>query len=59
VAFSPDGQQVLSGSADGTVQLWAVETETCLITLYGTPDGWVAFTPHGQYKFAGDLARRF
>ena len=26
MAFSPDGQRVLSGSADATVRLWDVET---------------------------------
>jgi WD40 repeat protein len=59
VTFNPNGQHVLSGSDDGSIRLWDVATGACLLTLFGTQNGWMAFTPDGQYKFDGDLARRF
>ncbi len=47
VAFSPDGQQVVSGSSDKTVRLWDAVTGKPLQTLKGHT-GWVnsvAFSP--------------
>jgi hypothetical protein len=50
VAFSPDGQTVLSGSVDKTLILWDVATGEVLRTFEGhTDDVWsVAFSPDGQ-----------
>ena len=31
----PDGQRVVSGSEDGTFQVWDIETGDCLATLGG------------------------
>ena len=50
VAFSPDGQLLASGGADGTTKLWAVQSREVLRTLSGpTADGIaVAFSPDGN-----------
>src|SRR5215475_13950150 len=50
VAFSPDGQLLASGGADGTTKLWAVQSREVLRTFSGpTADGMaVAFSPDGK-----------
>ncbi|MCP4697050.1 MAG: NACHT domain-containing protein [Gammaproteobacteria bacterium] len=59
VAFSPDGTRIASGSYDNTVRIWEVATGACLAILYGAPEGWVAYTPEGRYKYGGDIAGHF
>ena len=44
VAFSPDGQYVLSGSHDFTVRLWSVPTGTELALLFDRRSAFVDFT---------------
>ncbi|MEL7509783.1 MAG: NB-ARC domain-containing protein [Cyanobacteria bacterium J06554_1] len=49
VAFSPDGTQLVSASADRTVRLWDISTGECLHVLEGHQN-WVmsvAFSPNG------------
>lgn len=59
VAFSPNGRTIATGSADNTVRLWDAETAQCHAILLAAPEGWVAFTPDGHYKFGGNIAGSF
>ena len=50
VAFSPDGEHLLSGSSDATLKLWDVRTGQEVFTLLGHTDPVtsVAFSPDGK-----------
>ncbi|KAH6669998.1 hypothetical protein B0J14DRAFT_486233, partial [Halenospora varia] len=52
VAFSPDGNQIVSGSHDETVRLWDAVTGAPLQTLEGHSDSIssVAFSPDGKQQ---------
>jgi WD40 repeat protein len=55
VAFSPDGQQIVSGSGDSTVRVWDACTGAALQTLKGHSSyvNSVAFSPDGQQIVSG------
>ncbi|HYT90139.1 MAG TPA: serine/threonine-protein kinase [Gemmataceae bacterium] len=58
-AFSPDGTQALTGSADGTVRLWEVESGRELRRMQGHKDQVlsVAFAPTGRLALSGSADR--
>ena len=64
VAFSPDKQMLASGSLDGTVQLWQLNTLNSKLTKLGLDLGYceqgfqsVVFSKNGQWLAAGDRNR--
>ncbi len=59
VAFSPDGQTLASGSTDGTVKLWNVNTGKAFRTLSGHTDSvWsIAIAPDGKTLASGSWDR--
>ncbi|CCA77208.1 hypothetical protein PIIN_11190 [Serendipita indica DSM 11827] len=60
VAFSPDGQRIVSGSLDRTVRLGDVETGAqvgSLLEGHTTPVYSAAFSPDGQHIASGSEDR--
>jgi WD40 repeat protein len=57
VAFSPDGQRVLSGSVDMTARVWDAQTGREILKLEGHTGevACVAFSPDGQRIITGSL----
>ncbi|MBI4619584.1 MAG: caspase family protein [Desulfobacterales bacterium] len=55
VAFSSDGKYALSGSMDGNIRLWDVQTGVKLKKFAGHSDevSSVAFSPDGKYVLSG------
>ncbi len=57
VAFSPDGQRIVTGSGDHTAKVWEAVSGKELLTLKGHSDGIysVAFSPDGQRIVTGSV----
>jgi WD40 repeat protein len=54
LAFSPDERMLASGSLDGSVKLWDVETGTLLWSGWQTQGtAWLAFAPDGSLLASG------
>ncbi len=55
VSFSPNGEQLASGSSDKTIRLWDVESGKCQKILGGHSDSvWsVGFSPNGEQLASG------
>lgn len=59
VAFTANGQHLISGSEDGLVKVWAIVAGTCLYTL--EEDGWVnsvTFSVDHQYLVSGSYSAK-
>lgn len=59
VAFSPDAHTLASASWDNTVRVWDPATGQCLAILMSTPEGWVAWSRDGRYKYEGEIRGYF
>lgn len=50
LAVSPNGELLLSGSADHTLKLWNIKTRENIVTVFVGNDGeWLIWTPEGYY----------
>jgi WD40 repeat protein len=60
VAFSPDGNQIVSGSSDNSVQVWDAKTGKQLKELRGHTDHVtsVAFSPDGDQIVSGSTTNQ-
>jgi WD40 repeat protein len=59
VAFSPDGQHIVSGSVDNLVKVWSVSARKEVASLAGHTSCVysVAFSPDGQHIVSGSAGK--
>jgi WD40 repeat protein len=54
-SFTNDSRHVVSGSRDGTIRFWNVETTEEIARCYGFDDGtWAIVAPDGRYDASND-----
>ena len=54
MAFSPDGQRIVTGGEDRMAKVWDAATGQELLALKGATDVWsVAFSPDGKRVVTG------
>lgn len=55
IAFSPDGNRLVSGACDRTVHVWGMKEDNCeILKIDGNSDFYsVAYSPDGKYISAG------
>jgi WD40 repeat protein len=55
VAITPDGQRLISGSQDGAIKIWNLETEDliCTISAHNDSVNTIAITPDGSHIISG------
>ncbi|MBV8456651.1 MAG: hypothetical protein JO122_08555, partial [Acetobacteraceae bacterium] len=57
LAFTPDGQRIISGGVDGTLRTWDVASGRCLTVIQAHPGGVasLAISADGRYVLTGGL----
>ncbi|EIW78530.1 WD40 repeat-like protein [Coniophora puteana RWD-64-598 SS2] len=57
LAYTPDGQTVVTGGDDGKVKIWSVNNGFCFVTFseHSAPVSEVAFAKHGSVVFSASL----
>jgi WD40 repeat protein len=49
VAFSPNGQEVVTGSDDGTTRLWDISDGSVIGQYVSLPDAWAVLDGKGAW----------
>jgi len=57
VQYSPDGKKIVSGGSDKLVKVWNIDTNNCILTLYGNLNKVlsVSWSPDGEKIVSGSF----